>query len=37
MEGSMLPEFLLTVILCVAIVGAMAFFYEELKLLQDNN
>tara|TARA_B100001175_G_scaffold297476_1_gene287257 strand:- start:152 stop:265 length:114 start_codon:yes stop_codon:yes gene_type:complete len=37
MEGKMLPEFVLTAILCVAIVGAMAFFYEELKLLQDNN
>ena len=33
----MLSEFILTSILCVAIVGAMAFFYEALKLLQDNN
>ena len=33
----MFTEFILTSILCVAIVGAMAFFYEELKLLQNNH
>ena len=33
----MLPEFVLAAIFCVAIVCAMAFFNEGLKLLQDNN
>ena len=32
----MLNELLLTITLCVAIVGAMALFYGELELLQNN-
>ena len=33
----MLNELLLTTTLCVAIVGAMALFYEELQLLQQDH
>ena len=33
----MLNEMLLTTTLCVAIVGVMALFYEEIELLQNNH
>ena len=33
----MLNEMLLTIALCVAIVGVMALFYGELELLQNNH
>ncbi len=33
----MFTEFVLTTTLCIAMVGAMAFFLLELKLLQNNH
>ena len=33
----MLNELLLTTTLCVTIIGAMALFYGELELLQNNH
>ena len=33
----MFNEMLLTTTLCVAIVGVMALFYEEIELLQNNH
>ena len=36
MEEKMLNEMILNTTLCLAIVGAMALFYGEVQLLQNN-